>query len=290
MKTRLIPFVALVLMWTGCAEVYRCGTTVPEDFRASKRWMPVVAERDSLCTTLADTQANLAQTRDSLQHVRADLASLESDYDELRAMSDEERSQLSSRLQSAAGELSEKERLLQEREQNLRELQAVIARQDSLTNRLNEVIRKALLNFDADELSVEMKNGKVYVSMSDKLLFKSGSAAVEAKGKEALEALAGVLKKDDEIDILVEGHTDNVPIKTAVFKDNWDLSVARATAITRILSESYGVDPRRVTPSGRGEFFPKASNDSPEGRAQNRRTEIILSPRLDMLMEVLGQG
>jgi len=144
-----------------------------------------------------------------------------------------------------------------------------------------------LLGFNSDELSVEVKNGKVYVSMSDKLLFKSGSAAVEAKGKEAIKLLAGVLEKNQDIDILIEGHTDNVPIKTAVYRDNWDLSVARATSIVRILTDEYKIIPTRLTASGKGEFWPRATNETPEGRASNRRTEIILSPKLDEIMQLL---
>jgi len=143
------------------------------------------------------------------------------------------------------------------------------------------------LGFQTDELSVEIKNGKVYVSMSDKLLFKSGSAAIETKGKEAIKMLADVLSKNQDIDILIEGHTDNVPIRTAVYRDNWDLSVARATSIVRILTDEYKITPTRLTASGKGEFSPRALNDTPEGRASNRRTEIILSPKLDEIMELL---
>jgi chemotaxis protein MotB len=123
--------------------------------------------------------------------------------------------------------------------------------------------------------------------MSDKLLFQSGSSAVENKGKDALKLLAGVLDKNPDIDILVEGHTDNVPIKTSVYKDNWDLSVARATSIVRILTNDYKIAPTRMTASGKGEYFPKVDNETPEGRAKNRRTEIILSPKLDELMKLL---
>jgi chemotaxis protein MotB len=195
--------------------------------------------------------------------------------------------QFNKALQAKSDELNEKEKLLSEREKSLAELQDEIARQDSITKRLNSILHNALLGFNSDELSVEIKNGKVYVSMSDKLLFKSGSSAVESKGKEALKLLAGVLDKNTDIDILVEGHTDNVPIKTSVYKDNWDLSVARATSIVRILASDYKISPTRMTASGRGEFFPKAGNDTPEGRAKNRRTEIILSPKLEEIMKLL---
>jgi len=194
---------------------------------------------------------------------------------------------LSKDLNAKSEDLDAKEKLLSEREKTLNEMRQIIARQDSMTNSLNSILRNALLGFNPDELSVEIKNGKVYVSMSDKLLFQSGSSAVENKGKDALKLLAGVLDKNPDIDILVEGHTDNVPIKTSVYKDNWDLSVARATSIVRILTNDYKIAPTRMTASGKGEYFPKADNETPEGRAKNRRTEIILSPKLDELMKLL---
>lgn len=134
-----------------------------------------------------------------------------------------------------------------------------------------------------------MKNGKVYVSLSDKLLFKSGSAEVEDKGKQALKKLSEVLNKNNEIDVEIEGHTDNIPIKTARYEDNWDLSVHRATNIVRILQEEYAVNAKRLTAAGKGEFMPKASNETAEGRAKNRRTEIVLSPKLDELFKLINK-
>ena len=174
-----------------------------------------------------------------------------------------------------------------EREHALNDLKKVVARQDSITKRLNNILRDALLGFKSDELSVEIKNGKVYVSMSDKLLFKSGSAAIESKGIDAIKVLADVLNRNGDIDILVEGHTDNIPIKTAIYHDNWDLSVARAISIVRILTDEYRIAPTRLTASGKGEFSPRATNSTTEGRAANRRTEIILSPKLDEIMKLL---
>jgi chemotaxis protein MotB len=133
-----------------------------------------------------------------------------------------------------------------------------------------------------------MKNGKVYVSMSDKLLFKSGQASVEDKGKDAIKKLAEVLIKNNDIDVAIEGHTDSIPIKTSVYKDNWDLSVARSTNIVRMLTEEFKVEAKRVTASGKGEFLPVASNATPEGRARNRRTEIVLSPKLEELFKLMS--
>jgi chemotaxis protein MotB len=215
------------------------------------------------------------------------ITDIERKYNELSGEKLSDAEQFNLALKQKTEELNYKERLLQEREQALNELRDVIARQDSITKRLNDVIRNALLGFNSDELSVEVKNGKVYVSMSDKLLFKSGSVAVETKGKEAIKLLADVLGKNPDIDILIEGHTDNVPIKTAVYRDNWDLSVARATSIVRILTEEYKIIPTRLTASGKGEFAPRATNETTEGKALNRRTEIILSPKLDEIMQLL---
>ncbi|MBK9730636.1 MAG: OmpA family protein [Chitinophagaceae bacterium] len=185
-------------------------------------------------------------------------------------------------------ELDSLQRNLTAREQKLSELQSLLQQKDSAASALKAQLNKALLGFEKSDLTVEQRNGKVYVSMAEKLLFKSGSTAVDPKGVDALKKLAAVLKQNPDLAIDVEGHTDNVPLAgTGALKDNWDLSVLRATSIIRILTES-GVDPKQITASGRGEYFPVASNSSPEGKSKNRRTEIILSPRLDELMKILG--
>jgi chemotaxis protein MotB len=248
-----------------------------------------------LCTDLASekiTNISLRNKNESqkieIEEKTKEYAACENKYEKLMGEKMSQAEQFSSTLQQKAAELNEKEELLVQREKTLREMQKIIARQDSITRRLNDILHDALLGFNADELSVEIRNGKVYVSMSDKLLFKSGSAEVEQKGREALKVLADVLLKNPDIDILVEGHTDNVPIKTALYKDNWDLSVARATSIVRILANDYYIAPVRMTASGKGEFTPRETNDTPEGRAKNRRTEIILSPKLDEIMSLLN--
>ena len=254
----------------------------------------VVSERDTLCTNLANKEEENVGLQNTISDLTAQYNSLTEEKTDLetryRNLIDESLTsteQLNKALLAKTDELNSKELLLSEREKTLQEMQQIIARQDSITKRLNTILRNALLGFNSDELSVEIINGKVYVSMSDKLLFKSGSSAVEAKGKEALKLLGEVLDKNVDIDILVEGHTDNVPIRTPVYKDNWDLSVARATSIVRILSDDYKIAPTRLTASGKGEYFPKADNETPEGRAKNRRTEIILSPKLDEVMQLL---
>ncbi len=268
-----------MLAVSSCKPIYKCGDPIPEKKKGGKRLQAVVSERDSLCTSLADQKAVNERLVSDNKNLQMKLSGQENINENQSA----ELSQKERDLQNKNKDLLEKERML-------REMQAIIARQDEMTKKLNQTLRDALVGFNSDELTMEIRDGKVYVSMSDKLLFKSGSNAVEPKGVEALKVLADVLNKNPDIQILVEGHTDNVPIKTAVYKDNWDLSVARATSITRMLNEKYGVAATRMTASGRGEYFPKASNDTAEGKAKNRRTEIILSPKLDEIMNLLNSS
>ena len=177
---------------------------------------------------------------------------------------------------------------LSKREARVAELEKLIADKDAAVQQLKKRVTDALLNFNENELTVEVKNGKVYVSLAEKLLFGSGSTKVDAQGANALKQLAAALKGNSEINIMVEGHTDNVPISRAsqYMNDNWDLSVMRATSIVRILV-SNGVSPETITASGRGEFSPVAVNNTPENKALNRRTEIILTPKLDELFQIL---
>ncbi|MES2616488.1 MAG: OmpA family protein [Bacteroidota bacterium] len=177
---------------------------------------------------------------------------------------------------------------LKKREARVLELERILKAKDSAVLALKEKIQKALLGFQNQGLTVETRNGKVYVSMEEKLLFKSGSIAVDPKGESALLELAKALNQNNDVTILVEGHTDNVPMKSPTIKDNLDLSVLRATSITRILTTKGAVDARRITSAGRGEYFPIDPANTPEARAKNRRTEIILTPKLDELLNILN--
>ncbi len=278
---------ALTLLISSCKPFYQCGQQRPEKFKASKRVEAVINERDSLCETLELRENEISSLNNNVFNLNKTLADTKKKYSDLINENLTQAEEFNLAMKQKGDELAEKEELLLQREKALNELRVVIARQDSITRRLNDILRDALLGFQSDELSVEVKNGKVYVSMSDKLLFQSGSASIEEKGKEAIKVLADVLGKNKDIDILIEGHTDTIPIHTAVYKDNWDLSVARSTSIVRILTNEYKIAPTRLTASGKGEFSPKATNSTPEGRAVNRRTEIILSPKLDEIMQLL---
>jgi chemotaxis protein MotB len=184
---------------------------------------------------------------------------------------------------------SDSKMTIAEQAARLKTLQDMIQAQKDVMNNLKNSIANALMNYKTDELSVYTKDGNVYVSLQEKLLFKSGSDVVDPKGKEALKTLAQVLNNTKDITVLIEGHTDNVRIKTNQFKDNWDLSTARATSIVRILTKDNSFDPNRITASGKSEFHPVKPNDSVEGRASNRRTEVILSPDLKELYKLLDQ-
>ncbi len=170
----------------------------------------------------------------------------------------------------------------------MNELKAVLARKDSAVLALKAKVQDALLGFENNGLTIEQKNGKVYVSLDESLLFASGKYDIEKKGKEALNSLGAVLEKNSDVNVLVEGHTDNVPYNgSGILKDNWDLSVKRATSVVKIILEKNDINAQRLTAAGRADYIPIASNDTKEGRAANRRTEIILTPKLDELMKLL---
>jgi len=201
---------------------------------------------------------------------------------------EEELDKLADSLRHEQQQIGQLRSNLQEREQKVNELERVLAKKDSVNTALKKRISQALLSFDDSELSVEIKDGKIYVSLAEKLLFGSGSTQIDQKGKDALEKLANVLKKQAKTDVLVEGHTDSIPITTNCIEDNWDLSVLRATSIVRIMIDN-GLNPERLIPSGRSKYVPVATNDTKEGRRKNRRTEIILAPKLDQIYNVIQQ-
>ncbi len=199
------------------------------------------------------------------------------------------------RLKEMEKDLTEKEQALgtmkadlDRRNERLMELEDILARQDSVVNALHNTISAALRGFEGQGLTVHEKNGKVYVSLEEQLLFQTGSTVVDPEGERALKDLAKVLEANPEINIMIEGHTDNVPVIPGPrMRDNWDLSVLRATSIVRILLDGTGIDPTRLLVAGRGEYMPLEQGDTPEARRRNRRTEIILSPQLDELFRII---
>ena len=228
-----------------------------------------IDDNRKLTLRIQNLEAEASELRKSLRECQAALGSNISEKDKLAALLDQEMSEL------------------RRKEQLINELQDLINAQNEKVQMLLNSVKSALMGFSNDELSVEEKDGKIYVAMSDKLLFQSGSAQVDKRGKEALAKLAEVLNKQADIDVMIEGHTDTKPINTVQFKDNWDLSVIRATSVVRILTKDYKINPLQIQPSGRGEYMPVATNETADGRSRNRRTEIIISPKLEKLFDLL---
>ncbi len=169
----------------------------------------------------------------------------------------------------------------------IQDLTSKIQSKDSLNLALVMNLKRSLTDINDDDVQVEVRGGVVYVSISDKLLFRSGSSRLSSKAQDVLSKIATVINDHSDLDIMVEGHTDNVPIANECVADNWDLSVRRATAVVRNLQDDYYVDPERLIAAGRSEFTPKADNETAAGRSQNRRTEIIITPRLDQFFKLL---
>lgn len=226
---------------------------------------------------LASNQRENKKLVERLNNLQTALAAKE---DSLRIESD--------RLQKLDESLQKLSAGIQEREQRIAELEEAMARKDSTVQMVQQRLRDALRNFEGKGLSVEERDGKVYVSLENRLLFPSASWTVEAEGKKALEELAVVLAENTDLQVMVEGHTDSDAFngRTAV-KDNWDLSVMRATSIVKILVDNPSVNKSNIIAAGRSEYVPVASNETPEGKAKNRRTEIIITPDLEELNQLL---
>lgn len=237
-------------------------------------------------TVIASDLYNCNQQNEGLLQMNK---TLNEEYENDRSVWTTEKDVLLAQLDQQGVELDEKNQALRERAERLQELQNRLDRQTQATQALRKAVSDALVNFSSDELQVSVENGRVKVSLSENLLFSSASVDVDPKGVEALGKLAVVLKNNADVNIMIVGYTDSLAIRTARFRNNWDLSVIRATTISSILQEKYGVSGDRLTAAGQGEFMPVATNTTEQGRALNRRTEIYLSPKLDALMEALNE-
>lgn len=260
--------------------------------------LAAIYSRDSLEGLLATSRTDFAALNKNFGALTEKFNALTRDHNNLMEDTTQLRKGIRNYQTMLSANKSEKEDLmnqlnqrmqeLDERQHTIQQLQGIVNEQNQRVKSLLDNLKQALNGFSSDELTVREEGGKVYVAMSDKLLFESGKAIVNAQGKQALGKLAEVLNRQTDIDVFIEGHTDSIPIKTAVFQDNWDLSVIRATSVVRILTEAYAVNPLQILPCGRGEFKPVDSNKAAEGRARNRRTEIIIAPRLDKLYELIS--
>jgi chemotaxis protein MotB len=241
----------------------------------------------SLESMKSGTRAENKKLLEEMIRAQEDLQEKEDRLKELERELDQRQNQLDQLSQS----LEEKDVELQEREQKVKELQDLLKQKDQAVKELKDKVTQALLGFKDKGLTVEQKNGRIYVSMEAKLLFPSGSTNIDPEGKKALAELAKVLEAQNDITVVVEGHTDTDALSgSGCLKDNWDLSVMRSTAVVKYMLGQSKIDPSILTAAGRGEYLPIAENTSPEGKAKNRRIEIILTPNLDQLFNILEQA
>ncbi len=242
--------------------------------RLNKSYSDLQQNQETLLT------GNVDETRKILKELQTTQEGLQAKEDKLRKLEDN--------LRLERSNLDKLKKDIEAQNARLVELESILSRKDSVVTALKDKVSKALLGFTNMGLAVETRNGKVYVSLEEQLLFKSGSTVVDPKGVTAIKKLAEVLEKNPDINIMVEGHTDDVPyIASESIKDNWDLSVKRATAIVRILMDGTTIDGSRINASGRSKYLPVDPSIAPDARKKNRRTEIILTPKLDELFQIL---
>ena len=233
----------------------------------------VLRQSQMQTTALREDSIRFANRIATLQDKMATLQGNISDLNKKISTLNNKNNQLGEQTAEQQNQLSQSQQALQLQQQRLQQLQALLSQQREKSEQLKNKMAEALKGFSKNDLSVYQKNGKVYVSLSENLLFPSGSADVNPKGVDALSKLAAVLNLNSDVAVNIEGHTDSIPIRGR-YQDNWDLSTARANSIVRILVDNYQVDPVRVIASGHSYFDPLESNSTPEGRAKNRRTEL----------------
>jgi chemotaxis protein MotB len=312
-KTAILVIIAITLNSCVSKKVYQELETKHNNLRSSNT--ALIEEKDNLLAAKKALEADLEKLNsdysalntkkeilaDELVSLQSKYKNLDESYTILSTQSSKKLAEQSQKNQELLLQLEEKERKLAlesdrleklqnelaQRSNQINELQGLIDAKEAQMQQLKNAISSALLNFEGKGLTVVQKNGKIYVSMENKLLFDSGSWAVGSDGKVAVEQLASVLSKNPDINVLIEGHTDNVPYTGTTIIDNWDLSVKRATAIVRIL-QNKGVNPTQITAAGRSEYVMVGSNATPEGKAKNRRIEIILAPNLDEISKLLN--
>ena len=318
MRIKTFAITGLIVLATSCvsskkyndlqsknADLQRQNRSMNDDLTTYKGSSEnLQKDLDKLKTDYNAVTTERNEAMQKLEALEKNYASLESSYDALEQNSSAAIAENSRQNRELLAQLDEKEAaLLQEknrldkmgrdlslRSQRIDELESVIAAKDAKMNALKNAVSNALTNFEGKGLSVEQREGKVYVSMENKLLFDSGSWAVNSEGTKAVKQLGTVLAQNPDIAVLIEGHTDNVPYGgSGQLKDNWDLSTKRATSIVQILRSNPNIDPQSLTAAGRGEFAPIAGNDSEAGKAKNRRIEVILTPKLDEINRVLNE-
>ncbi|MEC8636096.1 MAG: OmpA family protein [Bacteroidota bacterium] len=293
---KIIAFIVILLSLNSCVsnrvfnDLESRYAQLKDNFnRQTKSIENLNVEIKDLTKKFITLEETLEKTEDSLNQKQQKLEQLESSLDLLKQNSESELKKRIAENEELMEKIAERENELADRMARVDELEGLITRQQEAMRNLKEKLSDALLNFEDKGLTVEARDGKVYVSMENKLLFRSGSWTVGAEGRLAIEELGNVLADNPDITILIEGHTDNVPYSgKGPLKGNWDLSTKRATAIVNQLLENPDILPQNLTAAGRGEYLPIAPNSSRQGRAANRRIEVVLSPKLDEIKQIIN--
>ncbi len=286
-----MKFRYLLLLAFACATLHSC------QILSTKKYKALLATQDSLKTRTVTLEEQVARLQGDTARLHRQIAELQGNITALNGKVSMLNSQLTDMntkyndlSTSSANKVSQLSGDLQKREARLKEVEEILRKRDEATNALKDKLQKALLGFQQSGLSVDIRNGKVYVSLTDKLLFPSGSIVIDEKGKAALKQLAVVLNKEADINLSVEGHTDKQKVSNlGQIKDNWDLSVLRATSVSRYLTEVEKIAPERVTATGKGEFQPIDPGTTADAYAKNRRIEIVLTPKLDELYNLISK-
>lgn len=293
---KITAFILIALCLTSCVSNRVFNDLESRYARLKDNYNRQTKSIETLNTEIKDLtkkfvalEETLEETEDSLNQKQQKLEQLESSLDLLKQNSETALKERIKENEALMEKIAERENELADRMAQVDELDGLITRQQEAMRNLKEKLSDALLNFEDKGLTVEARDGKVYVSMENKLLFKSGSWTVGADGRLAIEELGNVLADNPDIAILIEGHTDNIPYSgKGPLKGNWDLSTKRATAIVNQLLENPNILPQNLTAAGRGEYLPIAPNSTREGRAANRRIEVVLSPQLDEIKQIIN--
>ena len=278
MKRTILLSLSLLLLLGSCVS--------------KKKYAAIQASNETLknkleeCNAKSVMEARLAEMQNKNEHIQDPSAQLNNtnaallnNVGQMATLSAKEAQNLENSLEQ-----------IKEQDLRIRRLQDALTKKDSVTLALVVSLKSSLGNLNDTDVVVNVEKSVVFISLSDKMVFTSGSTTISPRAKEVLSKVATVINSKPEMEVLIEGHTDNVPISRDCFKDNWDLSVLRATAITRVLQKDFAVDPARMTAGGRSEYVPLVANDSPENKSTNRRTRIVILPKMDQFYGMIEQG
>jgi chemotaxis protein MotB len=281
MKLRVILIsLSLPIFFFSCVSTKKFKASEARYSELSSQYASLQGKLEDCQRTLRDTASAFARSRnlseERVEGLKQNNSTLLNQLKDLSVISNSQAESIKKSLDNIGA-----------KDAYIQDLQSAIARKDSLNMALVMNLKGAIGNLDDKDINIKVEKGVVYIDISDKMLFESGSYDITPRAKEVLGKVAKVLLNQPDIEFMVEGHTDTNPYKKGVLLDNWDLSVKRATAVTRVLQNDYSIPPAHITAAGRGEYLPIASNDTPEGRATNRRTRIVILPQLDQFFKLL---